>query len=838
MKLFDLRPPPDVLIALTHTDIKPIDALCELVDNAIDSFTDADGMPGGNEIDIDVPTSGELQKNIGVIRISDNGPGMTAESAEKALTAGYSGKSAYDKLGMFGMGLNIATGKFARKTRLITATKLSDKAIVVEVDLEQLVEQKHFKVQPWEEDKSNYFPDRDSGTIIELSGWWLPGSPNSDNPRKLIQNGPSKIRQMLGRRYATLLRSDSSPRFSILVKGEKCVPFEHCVWAEHRFVKRSGGNIPARQVFDKVLDTRIRCEECGQLADKNGRCPVDVSHKTCSVEERVRGWIGVQRYDDNIHFGIDLIRNGRAIRVLEKDAFFTFEMEDGTEIRDYPIDGTLGRIVGEVHLNHVRVDFTKQDFDRRTREWRNAMEFLRGKSSLQTMQPGSSENHSPVMKIFAGYRRVRKYGMGDMYMGERQPGDKKAKRIHRDVEKDFIRRFNNREEGYYDDAKWWEKVEEASRDTDDFTEQCPKCEFQNSVTAEICGNCGDLLKSKKCVHCERKIRQSAAECEHCGKLQVAEGPWLCQVCGDRNSPDSDECTRCGKAKGSINVFSPDNLIENSAIDEDLSVRGLEIDLPGSGENKSQKFDLEARSALLKSDDVHLPSVINTDMSVRKLQIFLDKSHPMFLSLQLRPEHAVAIEAAALIYMESLSLASGPQKCQYNILSLQAKLLDKYWKRNLSDDSENVQRDIHTLLDDMRVRMRQNMRDITEDIFNDMPPQEKNIMITNMQELGIDIAEIKGLKESGEFLLHIPPETVISAFRQHTGHFFDKAVWKLPWNISGLPDENVKLNQKQTRETYLNCLEDSVGFLRYNNPRLTVIRRAQLSVEFLRRDMID
>jgi len=38
MTEFDLTPDPKVLIALTHTPLQPLDALCELIDNAIDSF--------------------------------------------------------------------------------------------------------------------------------------------------------------------------------------------------------------------------------------------------------------------------------------------------------------------------------------------------------------------------------------------------------------------------------------------------------------------------------------------------------------------------------------------------------------------------------------------------------------------------------------------------------------------------------------------------------------------------------------------------------------------------------------------------------------------------------
>ena len=36
---FDFTPDPKVLLALTRTPMQPIDALCELIDNAIDSFS-------------------------------------------------------------------------------------------------------------------------------------------------------------------------------------------------------------------------------------------------------------------------------------------------------------------------------------------------------------------------------------------------------------------------------------------------------------------------------------------------------------------------------------------------------------------------------------------------------------------------------------------------------------------------------------------------------------------------------------------------------------------------------------------------------------------------------
>ncbi len=66
MEHFDLTPDPKVLIALTHTPLKVLDALCELIDNSIDSFHLASlkGEPTNNPlIIIDIPTPSDLSNN-------------------------------------------------------------------------------------------------------------------------------------------------------------------------------------------------------------------------------------------------------------------------------------------------------------------------------------------------------------------------------------------------------------------------------------------------------------------------------------------------------------------------------------------------------------------------------------------------------------------------------------------------------------------------------------------------------------------------------------------------------------------------------------------------------
>src|SRR5438067_5002058 len=91
---FDLTPDPRVLVALTHTPLQPLDALCELIDNALDSFrlAEIEGRPVEHPlITIELPGNPDLNRGEAYVRIRDNGPGLPTELAEKSVRAGYSG---------------------------------------------------------------------------------------------------------------------------------------------------------------------------------------------------------------------------------------------------------------------------------------------------------------------------------------------------------------------------------------------------------------------------------------------------------------------------------------------------------------------------------------------------------------------------------------------------------------------------------------------------------------------------------------------------------------------------------------------------------------------------
>jgi hypothetical protein len=260
---FDLTPDPKVLIALTHTPLQPLDALCELIDNAIDSFNVA--RMQGSPIEfplvvVELPGTAEINRGEGVVRVRDNGPGLTADLAEKALRAGYSGNRAYDSLGLFGMGFNIATGKIGRTTRFLTARKEDGDALEAVVDLIAMQERRNYKPPANRIAKPQEFSH---GTVVEVKGWWPDGSPNSGFVRKLVSYGKNEIRKQIGRRYATILLQD---KVRILVNGDSVEPFEHCVWDASRSLERRGtGKIPAVFKFNEVVGTQSRCSACNDL---------------------------------------------------------------------------------------------------------------------------------------------------------------------------------------------------------------------------------------------------------------------------------------------------------------------------------------------------------------------------------------------------------------------------------------------------------------------------------------------------------------------------------------------------------------------------------------------
>lgn len=827
-EVLNFDPDPKVLIALTHTPLKPLDALCELIDNGLDSFRAAalQGHPVAHPLlEVTVPGDSEVRRREGVVRLVDNGAGLDRVGLSNALRAGYSDKNRYDTLGLFGMGFNIATGKLGRRTIVTTARTEDAFALRVVIDLPKVVQSRKFEAPVEQIDKPINF---DHGTIVDVTDWWPAGDPNAGFVSQLARVAKPQLRLQIGRRYATVLRRAEDNRVRIAVNGETIEGFEHCVWAPERFVERRGwGMIPARIEFNTVIHAERRCVNDGASLDGDANACIECGQSEFrTLEERIRGWVGIQRFDDNNRFGIDLVRNGRAIRVAEKDAFFNFS-DDLEAVKEYPTDQQTGRIVGEIHMDHIPVDFQKQDFQRSSEEWLRAMQYLRGGSLLPSKWPEGSRNETPASKLFQGYRKVRNIGREDMYMGRYDEATRKAARIGREVEADYYQRFINREPGYYDDSRWWELVETAGIPPVLAMEECPDCGFQNRPDDDTCGDCGRILKGKDCASCDTHIERSATVCPNCGESQIPEvrEPWRCQVCGQTNGIDDERCATCDSLRGEENPASIDVLRRSAEALPDLSFESRTFEL-ADGHRAEPLSVAVSRIGTLRPtwNGAPVPTVATRTAGV--VELFIDLGHPLFTQLGVHPEEAVAVEAAQYLHSMRSDLAGRPA---HSVPNIAAQILADVWGEHLAAGPEKVHDDVKALFGKVAERLEDNPD--ASDFYDDLDPFEQRELADRLINAGA-LDQLSELRTSGGYLRYAPPSVLAKFFVRKPDAWFG-TVWSerlpSPENVGAAAAENARA---QIVGTFTRCLEDCAAYLRFSSSDPLILTRARASREYL------
>ena len=647
-----------------------------------------------------------------------------------------------------------------------------------------------------------------------------------------------KIREEIGRRYATILRKGE---IRIIINDKKCVPYEHCIWDDSRYVTRKTGNVPAVFRFNQTVGSTKRCGKCTAiLGTDDSVCPSCGSTSVRTIEERVVGWVGIQRFDSDTEYGIDLIRNGRAIKIGEKSAFFEYVDEFKHTIKDYPIDSQYGRIVGEINLDFVPVDFLKQDFQRSSVEWQKAMTFLRGNSSLQPSQPGASENFSPIYRLYQAYRRVRQFGRGDMYMGYWDADSRTAKRISRDTEREYYEKFKQKLPGFYDDSEWWKLVETADQPPVEELPECPYCGTQNVQEAEVCVGCGEVLKGKNCVNetCGRLIPFSAATCPHCGtnQLPVILEPWICKVCKTKNVATDDVCKVCHSPRGANHPLSKDELLAHADKDDSLSADALSVKLAdGSLSNPVHLEVYSTHSSMVTPiTNVREPLVIHKEIG--KLTIFVDYSHPFFTRCILSREQLIASEVAMYIYQERMNLAS---YSEHNLSNLTWSVLETNWKDAVELDFEVIFKDATDLLCDIQTRVKDALASSAELYFDELSIEEKRQMTNALIQKGIDLSLIADLKKSGEYISYTPFSFLMKIYTEEPDSFFGGKVWNTTLVSGGedlLGPDIVAVAKAKILDQYENYLKNLIIFAENRYSDMLTLESARLSIQFLRKDM--
>lgn len=458
---FDLQPDPRILPMLGEINLPQWRCLAEFIDNSVDAFLAAKraGLGGeAPEIHISVPTSDSATARI---TVTDNGPGMDPVTLEKAVRAGWTSNDPIHNLGMFGMGFNIATARLGSVTKVWTTRTGDREWYGLEIDFDALIRQRHFRTPRLTRPKSDPHEHGTEVTVERLKAeqrQWFSRAANR-----------SKLTDMFELVYSAMLRGNGVPiSFGLRLNGSVVRGRNHCVWGGEgnppRQVATSRyGVVAAYQSLRVDLSPRSFCVKCWQwLLPEDSGCPACESADNVVVRQRsVHGWLGVQRYLSDTEYGIDFVRNGRKIEIGNKDLF---SWDGGGKVEpEYPIDDprNRGRIVGEVHIDHCRVTYTKDRFDRNDPAWEEMVRIVRGAGPLRpdrASELGFGLNSSLLFLLFQAFRRNNPHSkVAGAYSKLLVVKDN-------DAATTMAKRFYAGEAEYQTDVKWWELVEEADRE--------------------------------------------------------------------------------------------------------------------------------------------------------------------------------------------------------------------------------------------------------------------------------------------------------------------------------------------------------------------------------------
>lgn len=448
---FDITPDPRVLQMLGEIDLPQWRCIAELVDNSVDGFlnTERAGAAIENpEVVISVPRTDTPAARI---TVRDNGPGMSGDTLEHAVKAGWTGNSPLANLGLFGMGFNIATARLGLVTEVWTSRAGEPVDVGVRIDFDELRAQRTFKVPRHTRPKADHTAH---GTEIVISKLkpdqrqWFSRTANV-----------TAVRKQLAKAYSALLSPESGPAmFRLELNATRIQARRHCVWNPDRSIETPNGTIYAVERFNVMLPPRRYCTTCmASLPEESVSCPTgSASCNIVAIERRVRGWVGLQRYLHETDYGLDLIRNGRKIELANQDLFLWKE-GDNTLI-EYPIDDPRkrGRFVGEIHIDHCRVSYTKNRFERDDPAWEEMVRVVRGEGPLLPQKAkslGYGANNSPLYKLFQAFRRSSPQGKNGLWS---------RILVVRDNDRaiEMAGKFQENDPEYLDDEKWWQLVEE------------------------------------------------------------------------------------------------------------------------------------------------------------------------------------------------------------------------------------------------------------------------------------------------------------------------------------------------------------------------------------------
>lgn len=723
---FDLTPDPRVLQVLGDISLDQWKCLAELIDNSVDGFVHA--RRRGESIDspevvITLPTA---DSDSAFVSLRDNGPGMTPEQLESAAKAGWSGNNPFDNLGLFGMGFNISTARLGIVTEVYTTRKGDTDWTGLRIDLDELRRSRSYHTPRLTKAKSH--PDA-HGTEIRILRL------KADQRRFFAKSANIRaIRQKLAHIYSPLLLAEKSS-FSLQINGQPVRPRRHCHWSPDRFVMGTDGHpVHAVEPIDIKLSPRRYCSTCMlTLATDESACPTcGAASSVAEIHRRLHGWIGLQRYLHEEDYGIDLVRNGRVIEARSKDLFSWLEGERLE--REYPIDDprNRGRFIGEIHMDHCRVHYTKDRFERDDPAWKEMVQLVRGEGPLQPMkakQQGYAPQTAPLYRLFQAFRRSSPQG---------KPGrwSKIIAVKDNDRAKEMAELFQKGDADYQTDDKWWELVQEEDR---------------GIVGATRPGRPGDAPPV------------------------VPDG-----ILDD----DEDEAGSGNVAGPVVAPTAPITLPREKlhSLSHVYSHPALKIEF------NVEAFAVEAADPDLASG---APWELKIDAPSTGVYIFLvNRNHAVFRSTTMTPLDGLLSELALM--MRDFLKDHRPADAVF--AAILAELRSEYAKESELDSKEIIAQACATI-HDLAVSLSSRLSpEKSHELFEALPDTIRSQIRRKAAVSGN--SNLKGVLDSGDFLAYAEPDGVRAFVRNHPELFFDGQYWDQPYSNLDYGDPAITAEARQ------------------------------------------
>ena len=798
MNKLDITPTPRILRTLGEIPFKTWQCFAEFIDNAIDAFA-TDSYSEDKERRISVNWSSD---NVGTadrtIEIIDNAGGMSIDQLQNAVRAGYTSNDPFNNLGLFGVGFNISTARLGEETTILSTRRDDADWVGIKIDFQKLIESGAFEAPIIRKSKTN--PD-ESGTKITISRVKA-GILNE------LSTKESEIRRTLETIYTPLLNDQS---ITVIVKGKQLRPRNHCVWSESRYVRYIDQNVPARLIIDRVLGaslfdadrgrylTRDEAEEYYFAQQMGQPFPDNIVER----QQRLTGWLGIQRYADPNDFGIDFIRNGRKILISDK-TFFQYENPYTLQkVLQYPVElGTTvgGRIVGELNVDYLIPTYQKNDFDRSDESWRQTVEAICGVGPFLPKQRkalGFTEtNNSPLCLLVNAYRRMDK--------------GTKCLAAPNDIAKQYAAEFRKGSRDYIEDTKWWKVAQEE--------DQKSQTGGQRSTTVNTGDEPSDDIDSY--------LNGSESGGATTGSSSVPA-----------ESTDTENASSVGGASSGTRSSSASTPASETSTIDDLIQRSVVVQqLTGNHYRVNRGFPLNVRAYELTRGDIKYqgerrPAFFQS--SGIDCDFVYDPTHPLLAQYPITPK---------MILLQYLAEKLKARDSVTDIVAVYNELVSSTMEE-ARIDRQSLQDRASSAFDLLRDRLTHALRGEKEAVvkcIHESSGEVEETVANIIQSSPYLLKPFQDCSEAGyDAIEYVPPKTLYRLVDRFPELVFDGKALTTPYLTISLSDENsTKRAREDSKDRALSFIKDALRIISGYSLRVqkNELTRASLSVDFLLREL--